>query len=412
MSIRTAAVIKVLIVDDSRGTLDSLQKLLSFEPDIEVVGTALNGEEAITRARELRPNVVLMDFNMPVLDGIEATRVLAEEAPRFPVIMMSVQGDREYLHRAMRSGASEFLMKPFSGDELVASLHRVHRLHEAKRAHLLDSDGPSPVPAAESVPPDDTAPAATNQGKIIFVYSGKGGVGKSLIAVNLAVSMAKETRARVALVDLDLQFGDIAMLLNLDASHGISDLIENIDHLDHAFIQEIMVDGPLGLKLLLAPVRPELADLVMVDHVWRILSELRDMFDYIVVDSNGNLDDINLELIDLAHRIVVVTSGSLPSIKNTKLALKTFDSLAIPPDRILLVLNQPEAYSEFNTENVEANLRFPISLVIPNDTKLAVRSANRGEPFATKQPDAKISQKIRELVGTIIPEALASRARQ
>jgi pilus assembly protein CpaE len=202
------------------------------------------------------------------------------------------------------------------------------------------------------------------------------------------------------------------MLLNLDASHGISDLIENIDHLDHAFIQEIMVDGPLGLKLLLAPVRPELADLVMVDHVWRILSELRDMFDYIVVDSNGNLDDINLELIDLAHRIVVVTSGSLPSIKNTKLALKTFDSLAIPPDRILLVLNQPEAYSEFNTENVEANLRFPISLVIPNDTKLAVRSANRGEPFATKQPDAKISQKIRELVGTIIPEALASRARQ
>jgi len=117
-------VIKVLIVDDSRGTLDSLQKLLSFEPDIEVVGTALNGEEAITRARELRPNVVLMDFNMPVLDGIEATRVLAEEAPRFPVIMMSVQGDREYLHRAMRSGASEFLMKPFSGDELVASLHR------------------------------------------------------------------------------------------------------------------------------------------------------------------------------------------------------------------------------------------------------------------------------------------------
>ena len=190
---------------------------------------------------------------------------------------------------------------------MVASLQRVHRLHEAKRAHLLDSDGPSPVPAAESVPPDDTAPAATNQGKIIFLYSGKGGVGKSLIAVNLAVSMAKETRARVALVDLDLQFGDIAMLLNLDASHGISDLIENIDHLDHAFIQEIMVDGPLGLKLLLAPVRPELADLVMVDHVWRILSELRDMFDYIVVDSNGNLDDINLELIDLAHRIVVVT---------------------------------------------------------------------------------------------------------
>src|SRR5207245_9382997 len=105
--------IKVLIVDDIASTLDNLQKLLSFEPDIQVVGTAMNGKEGVEQAKKLAPEIVLMDVNMPVMDGIQATESLAEEVPGSPVIIMSVQAERDYLRRAMHSGAREVLARPF-----------------------------------------------------------------------------------------------------------------------------------------------------------------------------------------------------------------------------------------------------------------------------------------------------------
>ncbi len=352
--------IKVLIVDDIASTLDNLQKLLSFEPDIQVVGTAMNGKQGIEQAKKLDPEIVLMDVNMPVMDGIQATETLAQEAPNSPVIIMSVQGERDYLRRAMQSGAREFLIKPFSGDELIASIRRVYQLEQKKESFLAKTS------------------AAT-------------------------VSMANETKSKVALVDLDLQFGDIGVLLNLDHSQGITDLIENIDHMDPDFIREIMVDGPFGIKVLLPPISPELADLVTVDHVRRIFSELRKIFDYIIVDSSAHLGEINLEVLDHADRVVVVTSLSIPAIKNTKLALKIFDSLSIPPERVVLLLNKSDAHSEFNKESVEANLRFPIAGQIPNDPKLVINSINRGNPFVTTHPESEISQRIRELVAKLLP---------
>src|SRR5437588_9921963 len=397
-----ADLIKVLIVDDIPSTLDNLQKLLSFEPDIQVVGTAPNGKEGVEQARKLGPDIVLMDVNMPIVDGIQATEILAQEVPNAPVIIMSVQGERDYLARAMASGAREFLIKPFSGDELIASIRRVYQLEQKKesfhaRTAAPEDQAPGPQPA-------DGA-RRVEHGQVFFFDSGKGGVGKSLIAANLAVSMASETKANVALVDLDLQCGDVGVLLNLDHSQGITDLIENIEHMDQEFIREVMVDGPFGIKVLLTPISPELADLVTVDHVRRIFSELRKMFDYIIVDSSCHLGEINLEVLDHADRVVVVTSLSIPSIKNTKLALKIFDSLSISPDRVVQLLNKSDAHYQFNKESVEANLRFPIAGQIPNDPKLMINSINRGNPFVTTHPESEISQRIRELVGKLIPPA-------
>jgi pilus assembly protein CpaE len=396
--------IKVLIVDDIPSTLDNLQKLLSFEPDIQVVATATNGKEGVEQTKKLAPDIVLMDVNMPIMDGIQATEQMVSEVPGCPVIIMSVQGERDYLRRAMQSGAREFLIKPFSGDELIASIRRVYQLEQKKESFLAKSTGTAAAPAA---PGHAEAPRRGEQGQVFFFYSGKGGVGKSLIAANLAVSMANETKAKVALVDLDLQFGDIGVLLNLDHSQGITDLIENIDHMDQDYIREIMVDGPFGIKVLLPPISPELADLVTVDHVRRIFGELRKMFDYVVVDSSAHLGEINLEVLDHADKVVVVTSLSIPSIKNTKLALKIFDSLSVSPDRVVLLLNKSDAHSEFNKESVEANLRFPISGQVPNDAKLVINSVNRGNPFVTTHPESEISQRIRELVAKLIPPMAA-----
>src|SRR5947209_20150197 len=149
--------IRVLIVDDIPSTLENLQKLLSFEDDIEVCGTAADGRKAIEETRRLQPDVVLMDVNMPVLDGIQATEILAQEVPGSPVIIMSVQGERDYLRRAMQAGAREFLIKPFSGDELIASIRRVYQLEQKKESFLAKTTGGTAL--APAVPADGGTPA-------------------------------------------------------------------------------------------------------------------------------------------------------------------------------------------------------------------------------------------------------------
>src|SRR3989440_11305898 len=136
--------IKVLIVDDIPSTLDNLQKLLSFEPDIQVVGTAVNGKEGVEQAKKLAPDIVLMDVNMPIMDGIQATETLAQEVSSSPVIIMSVQGERDYLRRAMQSGSRPFLDKPLSGDELVARIRRVHLPGQQKQTFLAKTTGGTP----------------------------------------------------------------------------------------------------------------------------------------------------------------------------------------------------------------------------------------------------------------------------
>src|SRR5215469_17105974 len=155
--------IRILIVDDIPSTLENLQKLLSFEDDIEVCGTAADGKKAIEETRRLHPDVVLMDVNMPVLDGIQATETLAQEVPGSPVIIMSVQGERDYLRRAMQAGAREFLIKPFSGDELIASIRRVHQLEQKKESYLAKA------PAT----PAGAAPQRAERGEMFAVFSGK-----------------------------------------------------------------------------------------------------------------------------------------------------------------------------------------------------------------------------------------------
>lgn len=385
--------IRVLIVDDIPSTLENLQKLLGFEDDIEVCGTAMDGRRAIEEARRLQPDVILMDVNMPQMDGIQATELLAQEVPTSPVIIMSVQGERDYLRRAMQAGAREFLIKPFSGDELIASIRRVHALEQKKESFLAQAVG-AVAPAT---------PAKVHRGEVFLIFSGKGGVGKSMLASNLAVALSMETGARVALVDLDLQFGDVGVLLNLDHSRSITDLVETADAVDAEFLHDVLAPGPEGIKVLLAPISPELADLVTAEHFRSVLEELKRNFDFIVIDTASHLAELNLEAIEASSRIIVVTALNIPAIKDTKLTLKVLESLNVDPDRILLVLNRSDAHSDFNKEAVEQNLRFAITLQIPHDPRVVSASVNRGAPFVSANPEAEISRAVRELVSRLVP---------
>jgi pilus assembly protein CpaE len=385
--------IRLLIVDDIQSTRDNLRKLLSFEDDIEVVGTAGDGRQGIDEARRLHPDIVLTDVNMPVMDGIQLTEALTQDLPSSPVIIMSVQGERDYLRRAMQAGAREFLIKPFSHDELVAAIRRVYSLEQKKGTFLSRTEAQTATTATR-----------TGIGEVFVVFSAKGGVGKSIIASNLAVSLARETNARVVLVDLDLQFGDIGVMLNLDYSRSITDVVDAADRLDADTLEEMLGTGPAGLRVLLAPISPELADLVTAEHVRALFTELRKLYDFIVVDVSSHLGEVSLQVMETASRILVVTALTIPAIKDARLTLKVLESLNVDPERVMLVVNRADGYSDFNKEAIEQNLRVPVAAQIPYDPRAVGEALTRGTLFVETQPEAEISRAVRELVSRLVPQ--------
>ena len=231
-----------------------------------------------------------------------------------------------------------------------------------------------------------------------------------MIATNLACGIAKEVGARVALVDLDLQFGDLGVLLNLPQSQSIIDVVENIDQADVQYITDIMTEGPAGVRVLTTAPSPELADLVTPEHVQRILTTLRTTYDFVVVDTSSHLGDITLSALDMASRILLITALSIPAVKNAKLALRLFETLNIPTQHITLVLNRCEAHTEFNKESIESHLKFPIAVQLPHDPRTVVNSINRGMPFVMSNPEVEVSQRIRQLVASLLPDRVRAEA--
>ena len=264
-----------------------------------------------------------------------------------------------------------------------------------------------PAPAEAELEPihpvrPRTAPRRPGgRAQLVVVFSGKGGVGKSLIATNLAVGLAVEGQ-RVALIDLDLQFGDVAVMLHVE-SHptAIDALAQQGDQVDGDFIDEVMATGPEGVRALLAPSSPEFADLVNTANLRGILRELAKRYDHIVVDTPAHLEERNLEAIEMADQIIVVTSFNFAAIKDTKVTLKLLQSLGIPRERICVVLNQTRAKAGFPRSEVEESLRFRVVTVLPFEPKVD-DCIDNGRPIITAEPKSEFSRQFRLLVAHLL----------
>lgn len=368
-------VIKVLIVDDIPETRENLKKLLAFENDIEVVGTASTGREGLELAKDLLPDILLMDINMPDMDGIQATELISKAVGQVGVIMMSVQHEADYLRRAMLAGARDFLTKPIAGDELYATIRRVYEIPKIG----------GPVGSSEQLPP------TPGGGHIIMVYSPQGGAGKTTIATNLAAALMRPD-TKVLLIDADLQFGDVGVFLNLVAQASIVNLVKVASEadLDIDLVENVLIKHDTGLKVLLAPPTPQEAENVPPEAALELIGKLKDLFDFIVVDTATRLDDLNLGLFDIAERIVLVTVSTLPALKNTRAVLNVLDALKYGEDKVSLVFNRVNAEYE-RTKVVplvsafEERLKRKALLTIPANEQKVLTALTRGTPvFAGK----------------------------
>ncbi len=380
--------IKVLIVDDIPETRDHLSKLLGFEGDVEVVGAAASGPQAIEMATSLRPDVVLMDINMPGMDGITATEKLAAEVPAAAVVMMSVQGEADYLRRSMLAGAREFLVKPFSSDELTASIRQVWAREKDKLSRF------APVLAAADARSERSGEPAS----VVALFSPKGGVGRTTVSVNLAVAAAQAGK-KVALVDASFQFGDVGVLLNLNPRNkSVADLAAELQA-GEAFdsLDGFLITHSSGVRVLLAPPSPEQAELINPPSIKKVLEALRGEYEVIVVDCPSSFNETTLAVLDEADLILTLLTLEITSVKNMRLFLEVCEQLGYGPEKIRLVLNRADSTLGIRVADVEHSIGRKVDHTIVSDGRSVVYALNRGVPFFVSNREAQVSQDIQRL---------------
>ncbi|MDX1991739.1 MAG: response regulator [bacterium] len=383
--------ITIILVDDIPETRENIKKLLAFEPDFKVIGVAGTGREGVELAKEYQPDIIIMDINMPDMDGLQATSHIKKSVPASAVIIMSVQNDPDYMRRAMLAGARDFLTKPINMDELYNTIRTVYKSTEEQRR----------LAAAMQSTPSMLAPVASvgegeHAGHIIAVYSPQGGAGTTMLATNLAAGLMKEG-IKVLLVDADLQFGDIDVFLALQAQQTIVEVAQDVDDLDIELFENIVVTHDSGLKVLMGPQRPELADEIMSkpNTVGLILEKVAPNYDFVIVDTSKAFNEVLLGILDRATKIILMGTPTLSSVKNIRFVLDLFDQLGYDPNKSMLVLNKvwedsKEKGATISAERIQGFLKRPVVARLPHiDERIILSAVNKGVPVIASDRDTR-----------------------
>ncbi len=360
---------KILVVDDDPNVQRLLQYTLKQE-GYEVI-VAADGAEGFRLWGAEAPDLILLDVALPKLDGYQvATKIRTEEgsSSHVPIIMLTAEREVEQKVRGLKAGADDYLIKPFHPAELMARIKS-----------LLARFAPKDVMLSR--PP---------LGRILAFYGAKGGVGTTTIAINAAIALNRELGRKVCLIDGNLQFGDHRVFLDLGLDRkSIVDVV-TASSIDVDLIKSVLVKHDSGVDLLLAPPSPETAELVSPEHLPMIAELLMSTYDYVVVDIDKRLDDVNLGVFEVADSIFVVMTADLSCLKNVRLILETVDHLGYPPNKVQLVLNRSNAFTGINVKNAEGALRRTIDHQIVNEYRGAISALNSGAPFMFMKADSAL----------------------
>lgn len=388
--------IKLLIADSTYEPDGSFNHILKSEGGIEIVGKAETGDRVVEMSKIIKPDVVLLDAEIEGLDAMEAVRHLLNNDPNVLVVMVFTEKNKTYVKRAMASGARDFLVKPFTVNALIDTIKSLYELDKSRREALKAETGEK---NEEKEAYDFRLPT---ESKIITLFSTKGGVGKSLIAINLAVSIADKTKKKVALVDLDLMSGDIALMLDLYPKRTIVDMVKDMNGIDKDTLQEYLVHHSSGLSVLPAPISPEQAEYITSNSLEKIIYILARSYDYIVIDTGPSFKEVNLTALDMSNHILFVTTLDLPSVKSSRVGLDIMKKLNYEDNKVNLILNRYSKKHGISIKDLEKTAKKSILNVIPMDDAIAISSINTGAPFMLNNSRKPIAKKISEISDFII----------
>ncbi len=362
---------KILVVDDDA----HVQRLLGYtlkQEGYEVL-IAADGAEGFRLWGAESPALILLDVMLPKMDGYQvAQKIRAEEASgvHVPIIMLTAESDVEQRIRGLRAGADDYLVKPFHPAELLARIRS-----------LLARFAPREVLVGR--PP---------LGRVFAFYGAKGGVGTTTIAINAAIALHRELGRKVCLVDANLQFGDHRVFLDLGLDRkSIADAV-TAPTIDVDLVRNVVVHHDSGIDLLLAPPTPETAELVTPAHMSQILEVLRALYDYVLVDVDKRLDEVNLQAFDASSPIFVVMTADLSCLKNVRLVLETLIHLGYEQAEVKLVLNRSNAFTGISVGSAEKALKRTIEHQILNEYRGAISALNSGAPIMFTKADSPLGR--------------------
>jgi pilus assembly protein CpaE len=371
-----ASQFSIVIIDEDKPSRDAIiSSLRPFSESITLAGSVDNFTDGASAIEKNAPNVVFLGVD-DIQKGIKDVQIITLMYPRVSVIACSSESSSDWILALMRAGAVEYLLRPIAQEELKHSLQKVGRFLFA-------------APAEE-------API----GRIISVYNPIGGMGTTTVAVNLAAALADEG-VKVALVDLNLEAGDVNTFLNVDPAYTLSAVTSNVGRLDANFLMSVMTRHPSGPYLLTEPLEIDDAVSITPEQVHRILGFLRGIFDYVVVDCVGQLAGCNLSIFKDSQLILFTTTLSLPTLKNTRRYLRAMDNKGLGGDRVKLVVNRYLPRSDINLKDAEKVLATTVYQAIPNEYADVVSSINKGMPVVKLLPRSAVSKAILELAGRV-----------
>ena len=334
-----------------------------------------------------RPGVVVFGPSEAPDAVITQVAGLMAFRPACSAIMVVYELTTEVMQQALRSGVDDVVAVSAEDAELLDAIARASA-RVMSRGPSLRAGGP--------------ATSAPTPGRVISVFCTKGGTGKSVVAINLAVALAKRTIQPVVLVDADLQFGDIALMLQLQPAHTIAEAVQAGDRLDGTMLENLLLrHPPSGLLVLAAPTEPSSADHISRADLTRILDILRERCAYVVVDTSANFAEVTLAAIESSDDILVMAGLDVMSLKSARVGLQTMRVLGIPFSRVKFVLNRANTRVGLTEADAERALQLKIDAALPSDI-LVAESVNRGVPVVTSAPRSKFAKAIDGLADSLM----------
>jgi pilus assembly protein CpaE len=376
--------LKVLVVDQSNSSLAAVRNALAGSVDLQLVADTGYGPVSLTSARECQPDLIVVAADEPLIRAIDTIQLLTSvaDAP-WVVVAVATRDDADLLRKLMLAGVRDVLLRTWSPGELRVCLQTAHR---------AGSSGP----AASA-----SGPAHGAVGSIITVFGDKGGVGKTTLATNLALALAGETSRSVALVDLDLPHGDIAILLNLSSECSVAAAMSETVLADPLILQAHLATGPAGLRVLSGSMSADAPNVAIAgSQVTELLTRLAQLHDYVVVDTPPGINEFSAAALDVASLALLVTTPELPCLRRTRTCLDSLRTMGYSPDRVKVLLNRTSSKTSIDEEQVRGVIDQPIWWRVSNDHAVLAAAAT-GRPVVLAEPNAPLASDIRGLARQI-----------
>lgn len=382
---------KLLLLADSETERLDITEMLKNIDYIQLAGDTVDETKTWESLECSAIDILLMGSGLKGERYAFAEKV-SHQFPHTSIIMMEEELLEETMHNALFAGAKDVLIKPIAPEKLMNSIYRIHQLQE--RFIVAKTEAPQKKIRKREL------------GQVYTVFSTKGGVGKTFVSINLAASLAKNPEKRVVLVDLDLDFGNAALALNLYPKFTITDVIDNIRHMDSDMIESYLIPHESGIKVLPANLQPNMNDFINAEHIHVILEALRESFDYVVVDMPGRFVETIMPALALADQLLVITTPELSAVRNIKVLLVTLKDLNFPQSKIRIVLNKEDLRGEIKKNDVETTLNKKVDASIGLDYHRVLSSLNRGVPLVYEYPKNTLSKNFEKMCAKFIQDEL------